>query len=52
MSEVIRLLNSEGLRDVDAKAVIPYLPLLEIFRAVRVKDVTFGVNSWRENTSG
>jgi hypothetical protein len=51
LAEVVRLLNSEGLRDVDAKTVIPYLPLLEIFRAARVKDLTFGVNFWKENSS-
>ena len=52
--EVVRLLNSKGLRDVDPKAVIPYLPLLEIFRAARGRELTLGVPSWpwEENRSG
>jgi hypothetical protein len=52
MSEGIHILNAEGLRDVNAKSLIPYLPLLEIFRAARAKDLTLGVYSWRENSSG
>lgn len=46
------MLDSECLRDVDAKAVIPYLPLLEIFRAASIMDTSLGVYFWKENSSG
>ena len=52
MSEVIRVLDSDCLWDVDAKAVFPYLPLLEIFRAARIKDISFGASAWKENSRG
>ena len=52
MTEVIRVLDSDGLWDVDAKAVFPYLPLLEIFRAARIKDVSLGAYAWKENSRG
>jgi hypothetical protein len=36
----------EGFRDINGKAAIPYLPLLELCRVARMRDPTMGLNSW------
>jgi len=46
--ESFRILSLEGLRDIDAKAVIPYLPIVELFRAAKMQDPKMGMSSWRE----
>ena len=46
--ESFRLLSSEGLRGIDAKTVIPYLPIVELFRAAKMQDPKIAMSSWKE----
>lgn len=47
--ETVRGVKMDVMRDVDAKTVVPYLPLLEIFRSARMRESTMQMApTWKE----
>ena len=47
--ETVRVVKMDVIRDIEAKAVIPYLPILALFRAARMRDSTIEMSpGWKE----
>jgi hypothetical protein len=47
--ETVRVAKVEVIRDIDAKAVVLYLPILQLFQAARIRDSTIEISSgWKE----
>jgi hypothetical protein len=50
--ESVRVLKSDVFREGNAKAVVPYLPLLELCRVVRMQDPTMGLTPlWKKGAT-